>query len=246
MDRPLSRVTGTAGPEYGLHRPDGRLSLGARKEPAFQRNWSPMGKKNKNQSAKKSRKPRTGSHHGRLSGSSVPVSLGSFRAQKLLAPLTAGFVSWFEDSEGEPDEALACLKIAGVALGELLDATDASTVTSFGCGEVIAVLDSLEEELGEDAAVVAGALHLYLDFLCETDRWSGTIADYEQVHALFGDEEIPVPELPEIIIPEIPLAEELAAFEAMPLTAHVTALLAWLGPGRSVTSTGVLRLADIE
>ncbi|GAA5226542.1 plasmid pRiA4b ORF-3 family protein [Paeniglutamicibacter antarcticus] len=205
-----------------------------------------MGKKNKNHPAKKSRKPKTGSHPGRLNDSSVPVSIGSFRAQKLLAPLTAGFVSWFEDSEGEPDEALACLQIAGVALGELLDATPMNNITSFAFGDVTAVLDSLGEELGEDVAVVAGALHLYLDFLFETDRWSGTVEDYEQVHALFGDEEISVPELPEIFIPEIPLAEELAAFEAMPLTAHVTALLAWLGAGRPVTSTGVLRLADIE
>lgn len=204
-----------------------------------QKKTSKSGKKQRNRKgpAHKPGNPRHGS----------AVSLGAFRAEKLLAPMTPGFVQWFERSGGEAAEALACLKVIGVVLTEFLQVDAVPSITAFTTDEAVRAFDALEAVLGEDTDMAADAFHLYIDFLGEMGLWTGTDQDYDAVHDFVDEEaQFPVPEFPEIMVPRIPEAEELAAFEAMPLISQVGALLEWIGTGKKVTSTGVLRLSDIE
>lgn len=190
----------------------------------------------------KASKPRSkGGQHGSA------VSLGAFRAEKMLASMVPGFVAWFEEGQGSAEEALDFLELIGMVVAEVFEVAAEPSVTSFTVDDTLAAMASLEDIFGEDIEAAAQVFHVYIDFLHERELWSGSEEAYDEVHALFGDErQLPVPDLPEIIVPSIPQAEELAAFEAMPLIRHVTALVQWIGQGRPVTGTGVLRLADIE
>ncbi|MDQ0093354.1 IS1096 element passenger TnpR family protein [Paeniglutamicibacter psychrophenolicus] len=206
--------------------------------------------KKKNSRPGKNQKPRNKKASGSGTAGSrrgSAVSLGAFRAEKLLALLTPGFIEWFKEVEGPEEDARGCLKVVGVVLGELLQAAPASSATSFTLEDAVHAFEALEEVFGDDVELLIDALHVYVDFLDENDLWTGTEGELAAVHDLVGGgSEIPFPDLPEILVPEIPLDQELAAFEAMPLISRTSALLEWVGTGKSVTSTGVLRLADIE
>ena len=203
--------------------------------------------KKKNQQGKKPRNRKAPGPSPAGSRRSSAVSLGAFRAEKLLAPLTPGFVEWFEDAEGPAEDALSCLRVVGVVFAELFHVAPAASATSFTLENVIRASEALERVFGDDMELLIDAFHVYVDFLGERNLWTGAEEDLAAVHGFVDTEsEIPFPELPEIQVPVIPLDQELAAFEAMPLISQASALLEWIGTGKTVTSTGVLRLADIE
>ena len=206
--------------------------------------------KKKNYKPGKNQKPRNRKASGSGPAGSrrdSAVSLGAFRAEKQLAPLSPGFIEWFGEVEGPPEDARACLSVVSVVLAGLFQEAPASSATSFTLKNTVRAFSALEEVFGDDVELLIDALHFYVDFLGENDLWTGTEEELAAVHDFVGDDsEIPFPELPEIQVPEIPLEKELAAFEAMPLISQATALLEWIGTGKAVTSTGVLRLADIE
>lgn len=91
------------------------------------------------------------------------------------------------------------------------------------------------------------ALDSYTYFLKVTGRWTGTGAAYEELHSALGNSiAAAVPQLPAIQGPNLSDGHQDAAFNAMPLIKRASSLLDWFGTGREVTSTGALRLKDIE
>lgn len=202
-----------------------------------------MAKKNKNRSAKKTTR-HTKSGHAPAPGSAV--SLSSYRAERALAPVVPGFVDWFAQSFGPADEALACLEVVTAATAAYFEEAGIASATAFEPGSFAAVLEMIAESDPDRAPMIFSVLHLFIDFLHESGNWSGTEADYDAVHALVREDTGTPPEQPVITVPELSEEDAAAALEALPMIQRARALLEWLGDGKSVTATGVLRLKDIE
>ncbi|MBB2994666.1 plasmid pRiA4b ORF-3 family protein [Paeniglutamicibacter cryotolerans] len=174
------------------------------------------------------------------------MDLSSYVAMKAMSPMIKPFVEWFAAGFGPAHEAKAVLEEAAIVIGRYRDVSGSADVSTFTADATDVALDMVDALLGDDTEPVFSAFHLYIDFLLETGRWSGSNADYHQVHAMLcedGIEDVPTPAL---LVPRIPLDEEIQAFEATPLVRHALSLLAWVGRGKAVTATGALRLADIE
>lgn len=107
-------------------------------------------------------------------------------------------------------------------------------------------LDGEEEDV---VTAMAAVLLVYLSFLDETGRWSGTETALLDCHAvvaeLLEERGHDVIEPPRFDLPEIPPSDELAALADLPLVSRMRALATWVGPGRRVTATGALRRADL-
>ncbi|MCW2134264.1 plasmid pRiA4b ORF-3 family protein [Arthrobacter sp. VKM Ac-2550] len=202
-----------------------------------------MAKKNKNRSAKKATR-HSKSGHSPASSSSA-VSLSSYRAERALAPLVPGFVDWFAQSFGPTDQALVCLKVVTAATAAYFEEAGIASATAFEPGSFAAVLEMIGESDPDRAPMIFSVLHLFIDFLHESGNWSGTEADYDAVHALVREDDT-APGMPVITVPELSEEDAAAALEALPLIQRARALLEWLGDGKPVTATGVLRLKDIE
>lgn len=110
----------------------------------------------------------------------------------------------------------------------------------------VALAGTLDESDSDEALVaIFDYLHLYAEFLFETGRWSGTEEDYFVLHMLLTEEASGELDLP-ADIPELSDEEQDRAFQELPVLQLTGRLLEWLGAGKDVTSTGVLRLKDIE
>ena len=170
------------------------------------------------------------------------------------------FAAWYRkhaadyDDHPEPE--------AFQALTMLLFRTAALRGLSLGL-PTVDVIDTVlgtiadDPELSELEVSSLDVLMHLLEFLAATDTWTGTDDDFDDatefvaglLDALEDDE--PDPLLDELLaglgdLPEVPVAEQLAALNEMRPIAAVDGLLDWIGSGKPVTSTGALRLADIE
>lgn len=204
-----------------------------------------MAKKNKNRSAKKTTR-HTKSGHSAASSGSPAVSLSHYRAERALSPLVPGFVDWFGDSFGPAEEALVCIDVITSAVGAYIEMTGIASATAFEPEALGALLEAVEEAQPSRVLMITTVLHMFIDFLHESGNWSGTEADYEAVHALVREDSDTPPESPVITVPELSEEEAANALEALPLIQRARALLEWLGDGKPVTATGVLRLKDIQ
>lgn len=181
--------------------------------------------------------------------------MSTFRTGRALDALTPAFVQWFDDgSPGAAAVALHFLKHVEPVLARYLDGTATADLTAFDPDSLAA---AFTEEVAarvagdsalpgaENAVFAVEALHAYVDFLVETDRWTGSEGQLARVMTLFpgaGDQE----EDGYLEVPDIPDEQALEVLSALPLIQRVTALLRWIGSGKPVTATGALRLRDIE
>ncbi|MDQ0093355.1 plasmid pRiA4b ORF-3 family protein [Paeniglutamicibacter psychrophenolicus] len=191
--------------------------------------------------------PHLGTRLGASTGPRAVLSPAALEVDQLLAPLLPRFLEWFEVSCGSDEDALDCLETIRLVLVEFREVAAKPSITALTSEDAVAVLGKLEAESGDDIFQVLEDFHLYLEFLGQNELWTGTQDDFNDLDYLFGiGDEVPMPELPEITIPVIPRSAELAAFDAMPLLRHATALLEWIDTGKPVTATGTLKLGDIE
>lgn len=166
--------------------------------------------------------------------------------EKMLAPLLPRFMEWFNHAVGPEEDALDVLENTRMVLAKFGEVADAPHITALRSEDATVVMGMLEAESGDDILLVLEDFHLYLEFLTKNDLWTGTQNDFNDLDYLFGiGDEVPMLEIPEIIIPDIPRDVELGAFEAMALVQHATALLEWVDSGKPVTATGTLKLGDI-
>ncbi len=178
------------------------------------------------------------------------TSVSALRAERGIDALTPAFVRWIESSQELPaGGAMVVLEPIKAFVAAYFEAAPASDVTSFDpvpFGLTFAeVLGGLEDADDDVIEFIVESIHLYLEFLGETDSWTGTGPDFTEIDNLFhedGGERA----VPEIVVPGLTTAEELAGLSGTELARRLDALLNWIGNGRDVTSKGWLRMKDIE
>ncbi|ALO65799.1 hypothetical protein AS189_03960 [Arthrobacter alpinus] len=179
------------------------------------------------------------------------TSVSERRAVLAVEAVAPAFAAWCNNMPGLPEGALEDLIDAvGVLASAYFKLVPASDVTSFeplGFGQAMTAVGSAEAE--EDTEFIFVAIRTYLQFLEETKGWTGSQEDLGQVFALFYDDDggDDAAEPGELELPQRPSAdEELAALSGTQLAAHLSSLLQWIGESKPVTSTGALKLAEIE
>lgn len=164
--------------------------------------------------------------------------------------LTPDFVRWFADI-GDPSDALQCLHLVKgfLSASHAVKGTGSATrVVPENLEDIIEAFAGLldAEDAASASAEIYDYLHLYVDFLMESGHWSGTEEDYFLVHSMLSEESAGLGGHPGIDIPELGEEEKDRLFAEIALVQHASRLLSWIGRGRDVTSTGMLRLKDIE
>ncbi|MHA7290946.1 hypothetical protein ACX80V_15015 [Arthrobacter sp. MDT3-24] len=162
------------------------------------------------------------------------------------------FLQWNAAEAPDPADAFESLELVKLFLTAqhaINGSSSATAIDSEGveqaAGAIAASLDP--DDMDEAFDDIYFALHSYIHFLKGTGRWSGTDADFEELHSALGNGiAAAVPQLPVIQVPDLSDDHQEAAFNAMPLIQHATSLLDWIGTGKEITSTGALRLKDIE
>lgn len=180
------------------------------------------------------------------------TSVSERRAVLAVEAVAPAFAAWCNNMPGLPEGALEDLIDAvGVLASAYFKLVPAADVTSFeplAFGQAMTAVASVEAE--EDTEFIFVAIRTYLQFLEETKGWTGSQEDLAQVFTLFydDDDDDDEPDEPgELELPQPPSAdEELAALSGTQLAAHLSSLLQWIGESRPVTSTGALKLAEIE
>ncbi|UKA59287.1 hypothetical protein [Arthrobacter sp. FW306-2-2C-D06B] len=162
---------------------------------------------------------------------------------------TPDFVHWYERFS-DAEDALRCLHIVKLFISASHAISEESSATWFDPDSLddaaLALAGMLDESDSDEALVeIFDYLHLYAEFLFETGRWSGTEEDYFVLHMLLTEEASGELGLPDDI-PELSDEEQDRAFQELPVLQLTGRLLEWIGSGKDVTSTGVLRLKDIE
>ncbi|XAS68509.1 hypothetical protein V3C33_04150 [Micrococcaceae bacterium Sec5.7] len=165
--------------------------------------------------------------------------------------LTGDFVRWYEGTFGDASDALDCLEVVKLFITTTHALTDRSWATKLelagleDAAETIA--GTLIENDGEDALDdLYDTLHVYVDYLKESGHWSGTDAEYNDIHDFLTGESISeFQRIPDFQVPDLSQQDQDQAFAGLPLIQRATCLLEWIGAGKEVTSTGVLRLKDI-
>lgn len=183
----------------------------------------------------------------------APASLSSFRAGRAVDSLAPAFVRWFDDgTPGAAAAALDCLAAIESVMGRYMDRVAAADLTQL---DPVALAEALAADLpaaaeGEDdddrAEFAIAAVHGFVNFLADTDRWSGSaeqLADVlELLNALLGESD----DWGLVDVPVISDEDALTVFSELPLIQRTTTLLQWIGDGKPVTGTGALRIKDIE
>ena len=112
----------------------------------------------------------------------------------------------------------------------------------------------LDDPLWEGASVVDVLDHL-LDFLIETERWTGTTAELEEsseiVHELMGDEGGAASGFFTLLVESLetvqaaPVDAQLASLDRWAPISAIAPFIDWVGAEKTLTATGALRTADI-
>ncbi|NVM95477.1 plasmid pRiA4b ORF-3 family protein [Arthrobacter wenxiniae] len=188
------------------------------------------------------------------------TSVSALRAARGIDALTPAFVRWFEGTQDLPaGAAMVVLEPVKALVTAYFEASPASEVTSFEPVPFALALDEVMGGVDEDDAdlleFTVESIHGYLEFLSETDAWTGSTEDFDAIQDLFSedyedyeddDEDGWEGGIPDIVVPDLTVAEELAGLSGTVLAQRLDALLRWIGTGKDVTSRGWLRMKDIE
>ncbi|MHC6219196.1 hypothetical protein [Arthrobacter sp. MMS24-S77] len=199
--------------------------------------------------SRKTKKPKARGGHLKAVPSAPKMPLQLVLNHRVVDSFTPDFVHWYERFS-DAEDALRCLQIVKLFITAWHAISEESSATKIDADSLddaaLALADMLDEPDSDEALVeIFDYLHLYVEFLFETGRWSGTEEDYFVVHMLLSEEAAGEMDLPGDI-PDLSDEEQDRAFQELPVLQLTGRLLEWLGAGKDVTSTGVLRLKDIE
>ncbi len=199
--------------------------------------------------SRKTKKPKPRGGHLKAVPSAPKMPLQLVLNHRVVDSFTPDFVHWYERFS-DAEDALQCLHIVKLFISASHAISEESSATWFdpdSLDDAALALASTLDDSDSDEALVAifDYLHLYAEFLFETGRWSGTEEDYFVLHMLLTEEASGELGLPDDI-PELSDEEQDQAFQELPVLQLTGRLLEWLGAGKDVTGTGVLRLKDIE
>ena len=199
--------------------------------------------------SRKTKKPKARGGHLKAVPSAPKMPLQLVLNHRVVDSFTPDFVHWYERFS-DAEDAIQCLAIVKLFITASHAISEESSATRFDPDSLddaaLALAGMLDESDSDEALVeIFDYLHLYAEFLFETGRWSGTEEDYFVVHMLLSEEAAGELDLPGDI-PELSEEEQDRAFQELPVLQLTGRLLEWIGAGKDVTSTGVLRLKDIE
>ncbi len=142
------------------------------------------------------------------------------------------------------------------AFRSLAFSTGHSDVTSWDPDELTFLFDVVVPQVGlepDTERMLAAAMYQLTAFLRDTGRWTGSpqalsvslllLQEIAGIDDLGGEQMRE--ELTAAATTQVDPVVELGALRSLPVLQHLEALLSWLGPGRAVTATGALRLADL-
>ncbi|WP_205786815.1 plasmid pRiA4b ORF-3 family protein [Specibacter cremeus] len=181
-------------------------------------------------------------------GTSHITSLAEARADRAFAVVVPAFTEWLRRRPDTKDQEVEIVEVMRDFFGMYGDAARHLDVTALepdAVEKALGGIDDLDPMMGE---ILGMTVHLYVHYLFETGAWTGTEADLSEVLEISGldhDDELDVA-LPDIVVPALTDDEAWAEARSLPLWQRAVALLGWIGAGREVTGTGVLRLKDIE
>jgi len=172
---------------------------------------------------------------------------------RVVDSLTMEFIQWLGQEAHDPSEAVECLELVKLVMSAEHAIRGSSSATVFdvdGVDEAAeAIVAALEPGEFDDALLdIFDAVHVYVDFLVDSGRWTGTDAAYEELSLVLANDNEPEGSRdgPPINIPALSDEEQDSAFNAMSLIQRASSLLDWVGAGKEVTASGALRLKDVE
>ena len=201
---------------------------------------------------------------GAGSRASAAQSLSAFRAERAVDALTPAYVRWFEEgSPGSAAAALESLVLIKAVMGHYMERTAASDVTRLDAAalaaavsdEVVASLDAIAALAGDAALDVSAvestnfvvdAVHAFVGFLVETDRWSGSVDQLAEIVDFLDTSAEDDAGWGYVDVPDIPEGQALDVFSGLPLIRRATALLSgsgMAGPSRQPvrSACGILK-----
>ncbi|OZE78136.1 hypothetical protein CH305_17525 [Rhodococcus sp. 15-649-2-2] len=162
-----------------------------------------------------------------------------------IADLIDGFVEWLDESEmSEQSEAIS--RLVSSTLTQLSGARQGFSPSAWLPADAHLLVDAAERILqeesdtAEDTAVNLVLTSLqYLTFLDETDLWDGTPEDYahcmEDLSDFLEGDEPDMLDADDIDLPNVSLAQELAAISVLPLLPALDDIVARVADGLAVS-----------
>lgn len=183
-------------------------------------------------------------------GAQIPPHVG--RAQHAFARMKQDFRQWLEVTEPEADSgqtmgtvSFVLSNCAAKDVHWILTEPSVDTVR-----EVLGFMEDHFPDILEDAKAGMGR---FMEFLDESQLYSGSDESYEQVYELLVDDDaeeyslvlIQEPQPVVIYSSSLDQAQALAAMEALPFVSKARALLRWMGKSKEITASATLRRKDI-
>ncbi|WP_143544966.1 MULTISPECIES: hypothetical protein [unclassified Rhodococcus (in: high G+C Gram-positive bacteria)] len=170
-----------------------------------------------------------------------------------IADLIDGFVEWLDESEmSEQSEAIS--RLVSSTLTQLAGARHGFSPSAWLPADAHLLVDAAERILQEDSDTAEDtAVNLvltslqYLTFLDETDLWDGSPEDYahcmEDLSDFLEGDEPDMLDADDIDLPDVSLAQELAAISALPLLPALDDIVARVADGLAVGDDAELQRA---
>lgn len=170
-----------------------------------------------------------------------------------IADVIDGFVEWLAESEmSEQSEAIS--RLVSSTLTQLSGARPGFSPTAWLPADAHLLVDAAERILqeesdtAEDTAVNLVLTSLqYLTFLDETDLWDGSAEDYahcmDDLSDFLEGDEPDMLDADDIDLPDVTLAQELAAISALPLLPALDDIVERVSDGMAVSSDAQLQHA---
>ncbi len=185
-------------------------------------------------------------HPGTPQSDAIGVSVWQHLARQAVAKITPDFVNWFQERDGQAEAAGGFLEVVVAMVAGKGGRVGFDKATEFTADGVDMALERIASAVGDQLPRFVEGFHLFVDFLELTGLWSGTREDFAAVHARVADEETCLLSGPFFRVPELADAEVRQGLAQVRLVRHVQALLDWVGKGKTVTTSGALRLSDLE
>ncbi|WP_427016267.1 plasmid pRiA4b ORF-3 family protein [Pseudarthrobacter sp. P1] len=201
---------------------------------------------------KKSKNSNTGKHRpgnpALRDGAPTVASLDEVRADRAFARVVPALARWAAQQDGPGENVKNLLERLQRFFSLYADFATELDLTALEPAAVADLLRSADDFSPEAGVAFGETLHTYVHFLIDTDAWTGGPAALDDIHRLAerGPDDAPQDVLPDVVVPELTDEQARAGVEALPFWQRARALLGWIGDGKEVTTTGVLRLKDIQ
>ncbi len=206
-----------------------------------------MAKKPKN--TKKSRTGNPAKAAADNQGGNTVLSFADAVAKRALEPLMSDFQAWMGLAGVEPEQVQWLSKLLNEFFKNYSMSIPAPDVRNLDVDMTSMILDSAGSFHPEMRESVSLALNSYLKFLLTTQTWSGTPHNLAYLIAMTAPEAVQGANAkfaPRVIRPPQTHAESESAAEKLVFVRKAKALLDWIGQGREITTSGLLKRKDIQ